>query len=102
MLRLFLILFFSVIFSLNAQKTEKIIFKSANPFALSDIISDLESQKKQEVFGKLTFPVHSFDQDKKYPLTIGVDGRLGWKKHPHESMPMYQKRGFANFALKSF
>ena len=102
MLRLFLILFFSVIFSLNAQKTEKIIFKSANPFALSDIISDLESQKKQEVFGKLTFPVDSLDQDKKYPLIIGVAGSLGWRKHHHEYMQMYQKSGFATFELNSF
>ena len=102
MLRLFLILFFSVIFSLNAQKTEKIIFKSANPFALSDIISDLESQKKQEVFGKLTFPVDSLDQDKKYPLIIGVAGSLGWRKHHHEYMQMYQKSGFDTFELNSF
>ena len=73
-MRLFIILFFLFFFNTNAQKTEKIVFKSANPFALSDIITDLENQKEQEVFGKLTFPDDSFDKEKKYPLIIGVAG----------------------------
>ena len=60
-MRLFIILFYLIFFNANAQKTEKIVFKSANPFALSDIITDLENQQEQEVFGKLTFPHHSFD-----------------------------------------
>ena len=64
-MRLFIILFFLIFFNTNAQKTEKIVFKSANPFALSDIITDLENQKEQEVFGQLTFPDDSFDKEKK-------------------------------------
>ena len=55
-LRFFIIIFFLSFSYVNAQKTEKIVFKSANPFALSDIITDLENQQKQVVFGKLTFP----------------------------------------------
>ena len=49
-----------------AQKTEKIIFQSANPFALSDIINNLENQTEQEVFGKLTFPKDSINLNKKF------------------------------------
>ena len=83
----------------NAQKTEKIVFKSANPFALSDIITDLENQQKQEVFGKLTFPHDSLVKEEKYPLIIGVAGSLGWREHHYEYMEMYQGSGFATFEL---
>ena len=101
-MRLFIFLFSLIYISVNAQKTEKIIFKSANPFALSDIITDLENQQKQEAFGKLTFPSDSFDKKKKFPLIIGVAGSLGWRKHHYEYMKMYQKMGFATFELNSF
>ena len=83
-MRLFVILFFLIFFNANAQKTEKIVFKSANPFALSDIITDLENQKEQEVFGKLPFPNDSVDKQEKYPLIIGVAGSLGWREHHYE------------------
>ena len=80
-----LIIIFSLTFSnVNAQKTERIVFKSANPFALSDIITDLENQQNQEVFGKLTFPNDSLEKEEKYPLIIGVAGSLGWRKHHYE------------------
>jgi len=75
--RLFVIFLFLVFFNANAQKTEKIVFKSANPFALSDIIKELENQQEQEVFGKLTFPIDSFDKKETYPLIIGVAGSFG-------------------------
>ena len=101
-MRLFIILFFLIFFNANAQKTEKIVFKSANPFALSDIITDLENQQEQEVFGKLTFPHDSFDKQEKYPLIIGVAGSLGWREHHYEYMRMYQESGFATFELNSF
>ena len=100
-MRLFNIIFLLIFFNANAQKTEKIVFKSANPFALSDIITDLENQQEQEVFGKLTFPNDSFEREK-YPLIIGVAGSLGWRKHHYEYMNMYQKMGFATFELNSF
>ena len=101
-MRLFIILFFLIFFNANAQKTEKIVFKSANPFALSDIITDLENQQEQEVFGKLTFPNDSFDKKEKFPLIIGVAGSLGWREHHYEYMRMYQESGFATFELNSF
>ena len=101
-MRLFIITFLLIFYNANAQKTEKIVFKSANPFALSDIITDLENQQEQEVFGKLTFPNDSFDVKKKYPLIIGVAGSLGWRKHHYEYMKMYQENGFATFELNSF
>ena len=101
-MRLFIFLFSLIYISVNAQKTEKIIFKSANPFALSDIITDLENQQKQEAFGKLTFPSDSFDKKKKFPLIIGVAGSLGWRKHHYEYIKMYQEMGFATFELNSF
>ena len=65
-MRLFTIIFLLIFFNANAQETEKIVFKSANPFASSDIITDLENQEEQEVFGKLTFPNDSFDRKKLY------------------------------------
>ena len=101
-MRLFIFLFSLIYISVNAQKTEKIIFKSANPFALSDIIINLENQQEQEVFGKLTFPGESIDMKKKFPLIIGVAGSLGWRKHHYEYIKMYQEMGFATFELNSF
>lgn len=101
-MRLLFFLFSFIFLSVNAQKTEKIIFKSANPFALNDIIINLEKQQEQEVFGKLTFPSESFDNKKKFPLIIGVAGSLGWRKHHYEYMKMFQEMGFATFELNSF
>ena len=101
-MRLFVIFLFLVFFNANAQKTEKIVFKSANPFALSDIIKELENQQEQEVFGKLTFPIDSFDKKESYPLIIGVAGSFGWREHHYEYMRMYQENGFATFELNSF
>ena len=101
-MRLLIIIFFLNFSYTNAQKTEKIVFKSANPFALSDIITDLENQQKQEVFGKLTFPHDSLKKEEKYPLIIGVAGSLGWREHHYEYMEMYQESGFATFELNSF
>ena len=95
---------FSLLIFVNtyAQKTEKIIFQSANPFALSDIINNLDNQTEQEVYGKLTIPKDSINSDKKYPLVIGVAGSLGWREHHYEYMKMYQQSGFATFELNSF
>ena len=90
------------ILSVNAQKIEKITFKSANPFALSDIIKDLENQEEQEVYGELVIPLDSLNEEKKFPLVIGVAGSLGWRSHHYKYLEMYQKNGFATFELNSF
>ena len=90
-------------FNVHCQfQNEKINFKSANPFSLSDIITNLDDQEEQKVFGKLTMPVDSLNPNKKYPLVIGVAGSLGWRKHHLDYMKIYQKLGIATFELNSF
>ena len=88
---------------LNSQNlVEKIAFQSANPFSFHDVITDLENQEKQEVYGNLVIPYDSLNPDKKYPLVLGVAGSLGWKNHHYEYLTMYQNLGFATFELNSF
>ena len=99
-MRIFLILFLFTI-TLSAQIKEKVFFESANPFAMSDVINDLDNQEKQEVYGILTLPNDSVS-DQKYPLIIGVAGSLAWRDHHYEYLDMYQNAGFATFELKSF
>ena len=101
-MRFYFILSLLIFINSHAQKTEKIIFQSANPFALSDIINNLDNQTEQEVYGKLTLPKDSINSEKKYPLVIGVAGSLGWREHHYEYMKMYQQSGFATFELNSF
>ena len=101
-MRFYFILSLLIFINSHAQKKEKIIFQSANPFALSDIINNLDNQTEQEVYGKLTIPKDSINSDKKYPLVIGVAGSLGWREHHYEYMKMYQQSGFATFELNSF
>jgi dienelactone hydrolase len=99
-MRVFLILFLFTI-TLSSQISEKVFFESANPFAMSDVINDLENQDKQEIYGILTLPNDSVS-DQKYPLIIGVAGSLAWRDHHYEYLDMYQNNGFATFELKSF
>ena len=101
-MRLFTIILCLIFINVNAQKKEKIIFKSANPFALSDIITNLENQREQIVYGNLTLPNDSLNIEKKFPLIIGVAGSLGWREHHYEYLKMFQKNGFATFELNSF
>ncbi|HJN53608.1 MAG TPA: hypothetical protein QGI27_00885, partial [Flavobacteriaceae bacterium] len=62
------IIFYLIIFNVHAQFTvEKIHFESANPYSLNDVITDLDNQEKQEVFGELIIPKDSIDNGKKYP-----------------------------------
>ncbi len=79
---------------------EKISFQSANPFSLNDIISNLENQDKQEVFGTLIIPDSS--NLEKIPLVIGVAGSYGWREHHFEYLEMFRKMGIATFELNSF
>ena len=79
------ILFVTLLFfqsNTYAQFQKEVIhFESANPFSLSDIITDLDSQEKQQVFGQLTTPVDSLNPNKKYPLIIVVAVSMGCRKH---------------------
>ena len=93
---------FTLHFSIKSQTKEKISFNSANPFAMSDVIYNLQNQEKQIVFGQLTIPTDSLENNEKYPLIIGVAGSLGWRKHHYDYMKMYQENGFATFELNSF
>ena len=95
------LLFFQLNTSAQFQK-EVIYFESANPFSLSDIITDLDRQEKQQVFGQLTIPIDSLNPDRKYPLIIGVAGSMGWRKHHLDYLKMYQEEGYATFQLNSF
>ena len=64
-----LITFYLLVFNVQAQFTiEKINFESANPYSFNDIITDLEKQEKQKVFGELVIPRDSIDNEKKIPL----------------------------------
>ena len=98
-----LIAFCLLVFNLQAQFTiEKIHFESANPYSFNDIITDLEKQEKQKVFGELVIPKDSIGDGKKYPLIIGVAGSLGWGEHHYKYLEMYQEMGIATFELNSF
>lgn len=96
------IIVFFIHFSSESQIKSKIKFQSANPFAMSDVINNLDKLDPQEVFGELTIPSNSVNNKKKYPLIIAVAGSLGWRKHHYDYLDMYQKNGFATFELNSF
>ena len=58
-----------VIFSSFIFSFEKISFVSANPFSFQDIITDLDNQQEQEVYGILRLP-DNFNKTQKIPLII--------------------------------
>ena len=72
------IIVFFIHFSVKSQIKSKIKFQSANPFSMSDVINNLDKLDPQEVFGELTIPSDSLNNEKKYPLIIAVAGSLGW------------------------
>ena len=82
-------------------KKDTISFISANPFSFKDIITDLDNQNEQEVFGVLTLP-DQIESGQKVPLVIGVAGSKDWSDHHLEYIDMYQKMGIATFELHSF
>ena len=96
-----LILFITLGFAQEDNNHELIYFESANPFSFEEIITDLDNQERQEVFGKLKLP-KNFDKNLKYPLIIGVAGSLNWGPHHLKYLEMYRSLGFATFQLQSF
>lgn len=96
-----LILFITLAFAQEDNNHELIYFESANPFSFEEIITDLDNQERQEVFGKLKLP-KNFDKNLKYPLIIGVAGSLNWGPHHLKYLEMYRLLGFATFQLQSF
>ena len=92
---------FSILLSfLYSNEGETITFTSANPFGFNDVLSALDQQEPQEVYGVLKMP----DQmgNKKVPLVIGVAGSLGWMDHHFEYLQIYREMGIATFEVKSF
>ena len=90
------------IFELDDQAgMQKIYFNSSNPFSFKDIINDLDSQEKQDVFGILRMPT-KFKKTQKYPLIIAVAGSNGWSDHHYDYLQMYRENGIATFELCSF
>ena len=79
---------------------ERIVFTSANPFSFYHVITDLDRQIPQEVYGVLRFPEGV--EPKNLPLVVGVAGSMAWASHHYEYMEMYRKQGLATFELKSF
>ena len=80
---------------------EKIEFISKNPFSFQDIITDLEEQEEQSVYGILKMP-DDLNTDSLLPLIIAVAGSNGWANHHHEYLEIYRKNGIATFELFSF
>jgi len=79
---------------------ERIVFNSANPFSFYHVITDLDNQVTQEVYGILRFPDDI--EPKKLPMVLGVAGSMAWGSHHYDYMEMYRRQGFATFELKSF
>lgn len=96
------ILLLFVVATYSQNTVEKIYFESANPYSFNDVITDLENQEKQEVFGQLVIPNDKINENKKFPLVIGVAGSLGWGEHHYKYLKMYQDMGIATFELNSF
>jgi len=87
--------------SLSSKAQEEIIrFESANPYTFNDVMTDLEDQETQEVFGVLRFPEVSSGE--KLPVVLGVAGSLGWREHHLDYLEQYREQGMATFELKSF
>ena len=100
---LFIVFYFIISINIYSQYTvEKISFQSANPFSFNDVITNLENQERQEVYGNLVIPDDTLNPQKKYPLIIGVSGSLGWGEHHYKYLKMYQEMGIATFELNSF
>ena len=97
-----IVLIFLTSQSYSQYNSEKISFKSYNPYTFNDVISNYPNLKSQEVFGNLVIPKDSLNPNKKYPLIIGVAGSLGWAEHHYEYLKMYQDLGYATFELNSF
>ena len=95
-----LIVTFLITSSFAQQKGERIEFTSSNPFSFYHIITDLENQEPQKVYGILRFPEGV--ERKNLPMVFGVAGSLAWSNHHLEYLKMYRDMGMATFELKSF
>ena len=92
-MKYYLVALFGLI-SLGTKAQEEIIrFDSANPYTFKDVMTDLEDQETQEVFGVLRLP--EVASDEKLPVVLGVAGSLGWQEHHLDNLEQYREQGMA-------
>ena len=70
----------SLLFSVNVEKSERVDFKSANPFSFYNIVNEL---KEQDAYGTLRMPVEH-NPAFPMPLVMGVNGCKNWADHHPE------------------
>ena len=68
MLRIIFLFLLGLLFAVD-RNVEEIHFISANPFSFYDVITDLDNQEPQDVFGVLTIPEHN-DTSIIFPLVM--------------------------------
>ena len=91
----------SLLFSDNVEESERVDFKSANPFSFYHIVTALEEQEEQDAYGILRMP-EQHNPALPVPLVMGVNGSKNWADHHLEYMQMFREIGFATFELQSF
>ncbi len=93
-------LFFFIGYVFSDDLGERVEFISADPFSFYHIITDLENQKKKQVYGTLRFP----DKIKlnNIPMVLGINGSKNWASHHLEYLEMFREMGYATFELHSF
>ena len=98
---LILLIWLSLLFSNNVEESERVDFKSANPFSFYHIVTALEEQEEQDAYGILRMP-EQHNPALPVPLVMGVNGSKNWADHHLEYMQMFREIGFATFELQSF
>ena len=98
---LILLIWLSLLFSDNVEESERVDFKSANPFSFYHIVTELEEQEEQDAYGILRMP-EQHNSALPVPLVMGVNGSKNWANHHLEYMQMFREIGFATFELQSF
>lgn len=79
----------SVTIANESNTGEKIIFKSSNPFSFYHIITALNEQQSQEVYGIICMP-QIINSNQSVPLVIGVNGSKNWADNHLEYLEMYR------------
>ena len=95
-----LLFFILVGYALSDDQGEIIEFMSSSPFSFYHIITNLENEIDQEVYGTLRFP-DNLNQDN-LPMVLGINGSKNWASHHLEYLAMFREMGYATFELHSF
>ena len=70
---LILLIWLTLLFSSNVDESEKVVFKSANPFSFYHIVTELEALEEQDAYGILSMHVEH-NPDLPILLFMGVNG----------------------------